>query len=167
MTGKPAMDPATTNPAKEPPQLRPRDLQIVYEDPDLVVINKPTGYAVHKGWDQGAPLLPLVRGRVRRRLYPVHRLDRPTSGVLLFTKSSEAAALVQRAFRYRHIDKRYWAIVRGVPPEVGYIDHAIPRVKDGPRVHAQSSFVTLYHRDRYALVEVKPTTGRLHQVRRH
>ncbi|MEM7674786.1 MAG: pseudouridine synthase [Myxococcota bacterium] len=161
------MDPAVVNTPKKAAPLRSRDLQIVYEDPDLVVINKPTGYAVHKGWDQGAPLLPLVRGRVRRRLYPVHRLDRPTSGVLVFAKSSEVAARVQHAFRHRHIDKRYWAIVRGVPPDVGHIDHPIPRVKDGPRVPAVSRFVRLYDWGRYALVEVQPLTGRLHQVRRH
>ena len=150
-----------------PPRLRSRDLQILFEDPDLVAINKPTGYAVHKGWDQGPPLLPLIRGRIRRRLFPVHRLDRPTSGVLLLTKSSEMAAAMQVIWRARGVDKRYWAIVRGVPPEFGYIDHPIPRTKDGPRVPAQSRFATLYARGRYALVEVKPHTGRLHQVRRH
>ena len=151
----------------EAPRLRPRDLQILYEDEDLVAINKPSGYVVHKGWDNGPPLLPLIRGRVRRHLYPVHRLDRPTSGVLLLTKSSEMAAAVQRSFRRRTIDKRYWAIVRGIPPEHGYIDHPIPRKKDGPRVPAQSSFATLFGQGRYALVEVKLWTGRLHQVRRH
>ena len=147
--------------------MRSRDLQILYEDADLVAVNKPPGYAVHKGWDQGPPLLPLIRGRIRRHLYPIHRLDRPTSGVLVLAKSSAAAAGAQRAFRARTVDKRYWAVVRGVPPEFGYIDHDIPRKKDGPRVPAQSSFATLYHRGRYALVEVKPLTGRLHQVRRH
>lgn len=149
------------------PRLRSRDLQLLYEDEDLVAINKPTGYAVHKGWDQGPPLLPLIRGRIRRKLFPVHRLDRPTSGVFLLTKSSQMAAAVQRIWRARAVDKRYWAIVRGVPPDWGYIDHPIPQSKDGPRVPAQSSFATLYHRGRYALVEVKLHTGRLHQARRH
>lgn len=147
--------------------LRSRDLHILFEDEDLVAINKPSGYSVHTGWDQGPPLLPLIRGRIRRRLFPVHRLDRPTSGVLLLAKSSAMAAAVQRCFRSRRVDKRYWALVRGVPPAYGYIDHPIPRVKDGPRVPAQSRFATLYHHGRYALVEVQPRTGRLHQVRRH
>ena len=148
-------------------RLRSRDLQILYEDAELVAINKPPGVSVHKGWDQGPPLLPLIRGRVRCHLYPIHRLDRPTSGVLLLAKSSAMAGAVQKQFRSRRIDKRYWAIVRGIPPEYGYIDHPIPRTIDGPRVSAQSSFATLYSRGRYSLVEVKPWTGRLHQVRRH
>ena len=167
MTETPTSDSTRLSPDGTTGRLRARDIQILYEDADLVAINKPPGYAVHKGWDQGPPLLPLIRGRIRRRLFPVHRLDRPTSGVLLLTKSSQMAAAVQRSFRARGVDKRYWAIVRGVPPEFGFIDHPIPRTKDGPRVPAQSSFATLFHQGRYSLVEVKIYTGRLHQVRRH
>ena len=147
--------------------LTPDDLELLYEDGHLVAINKPTGYSVHRGWDQGPTLLPLIRDRVLQYVYPVHRLDRPTSGVLVLAKSSSSAAAMQGIFRSRRIDKRYWAIVRGVPPEFGFIDRAIPRSRDGPRVPAQSRFATLYHRGRYALVEVQPVTGRLHQVRRH
>jgi tRNA pseudouridine65 synthase len=99
----------------------------------------------------------------------VHRLDRGTSGALLFARSSHIAALLSRAFEDNRIDKRYLALVRGQPPASGTIDHAIPRREAGERVPARTSFrlVARSTVDRCSLVEAVPETGRLHQVRRH
>ncbi|MEI8259617.1 MAG: pseudouridine synthase, partial [Deltaproteobacteria bacterium] len=92
-----------------------------------------------------------------------------TSGALLFARSSEAAALLGRAFEEGRVEKRYLALVRGRPPASGTIDHPVPRQEAGARVPALTRFRTVATSpvDRCSLVEAMPETGRLHQVRRH
>ncbi|MBI4510402.1 MAG: pseudouridylate synthase [Deltaproteobacteria bacterium] len=123
---------------------------------------------VHRGWGNDAVVaLTWVRDFVEKRVYPVHRLDRGTSGVLVFALSTVAASALSEQFAAGKATKRYLALVRGVAPEHGVIDHPIPRREGGPRVSAVTEFRRVAVSGRYSLVEATPRTGRLHQVRRH
>jgi tRNA pseudouridine65 synthase len=106
-------------------------------------------------------------------VHPVHRLDRATSGVLLFALDASSAAAIGRMFEAGAVRKTYVALVRGVPPEAFVVDHAIPKGEDGPRVPAVTEIRRvqvsgpLVHDRRFSLVEATPRSGRLHQIRRH
>lgn len=104
-------------------------------------------------------------------VHPLHRLDRQTSGVVLFALNAEIAAWMGHAFEAGDVEKRYLALVRGVAPDEGRIDHPIPRQEDGPRVPAVTEFRRLAEAAteprHVSLVEAIPRTGRLHQIRRH
>jgi tRNA pseudouridine65 synthase len=102
-----------------------------------------------------------------RWVYPVHRLDRGTSGVLVFALTKEIAARVAAAFATGAIDKRYIALTRGIVAEAGVIDHPIAKLSGGERKPARTEFVRLSTFERYSLVQARPLTGRLHQLRRH
>lgn len=143
-------------------------MDILYQDEDLVAVCKPSGLLVHRGWaNDKVVAMTEVRDRLGRWVYPVHRLDRGSSGVLLFALSSQVAATLGRAFAKREIDKRYLALVRGIPDEHGVIDHPIPKRADGPRVPAVTEYRRVAVSGRYSLVAAMPRTGRLHQIRRH
>jgi len=139
---------------------------IVHRDARCVVVDKPSGIATHRGWDgDDDALLQRVRDAVGCYVYPVHRLDRGASGLVLFATDKEAAAAFARA--WPEADKRYLAITRGHPPEHLMIDHPIPRAPGEDRVDAKTE---IWRRDvfgRYALVEARLHSGRLHQIRRH
>jgi tRNA pseudouridine65 synthase len=158
-------------------------LAILHEDQAIVVVAKPSGLLVHRT-DQAPDdqvVLQLARDATGgAHLYPVHRLDRGASGVLVLARSSEAARVLHVQFEDGHAEKRYLALVRGTPPDAGIIDHPIPRREDGPRVPAVTEFrrlatITTEIVDRagqsrqqtYSLVEARPRSGRRHQVRRH
>jgi tRNA pseudouridine65 synthase len=102
-------------------------------------------------------------------VHPVHRLDRGTSGALLFARTREAAATLGRALEAGRMEKQYLALVRGTPPDEGVIDHPIPRSEGGERAAAVTRFRCLGRSpvDRCSLVLAQPETGRLHQIRRH
>jgi tRNA pseudouridine65 synthase len=143
-------------------------IEVLREERRFVAVAKPSGVAVHHGWSHdGEVALALTRDALGRYVFPVHRLDRPTSGVLLFALDAEGARTLHEMFEDGRMDKRYLALVRGVMPEQGTIDHPIPRREDGPRVPAVTSFQRLWAGDHISLVEARPHTGRLHQVRRH
>jgi tRNA pseudouridine65 synthase len=145
-------------------------LTLLYQDEHLVAVDKPSGMLVHRGWARDRVVaMTAVRDRIGRRVYPVHRLDRGTSGVLLFALDPATARALQERFQDGRVEKRYLALVRGVPPEQGVIDHPVPRGKDkrSERVPAVTAFRRLEVAGRYSLVEARPRTGRLHQVRRH
>ena len=148
--------------------MRGLELPILYRDEDLVIVNKPSGLLVHRGWGTDRVVaMAIVRDQLDRYVFPVHRLDRGTSGALVFALSSEMAAPVCAGFEEGRVTKRYLALVRGVPPDEGLIDHPIPSGPDGPRVPARTRFRRLFTFERYSLVEAVPETGRLHQIRRH
>ena len=140
---------------------------ILHRDARCVVVDKPSGVATHRGWDDSEDaLLQQARDLVGAYVYPVHRLDRGASGVVLFALDKEAA----RAFSdsWTQADKRYLAITRGHPPEHLVIDHPVLKEeRGGERVPAITEIWRKQTFGRYAVVEARPHTGRLHQIRRH
>ncbi|MFO0675250.1 MAG: pseudouridine synthase [Polyangiaceae bacterium] len=145
-------------------------IELLFVDDHLVVANKPSGLLVHRGWDDDDDVAMFrVRDAIGQHVHPLHRLDRGTSGALLFARNPTVAATLAKAFETGAIDKTYLALVRGMAPEGGVIDYAIPKKKDGERVPAVTHFDTLAHSpvDRCSLVRARPKTGRLHQIRRH
>jgi tRNA pseudouridine65 synthase len=159
---------------------------ILYQNDDLVAINKPEGIKVHRGaFDprRESFVLQGLRDQIGRRLYPVHRLDRPTSGVLVFALTPGAARSLARSFARQQVVKTYLAVVRGFTAEAGQVDR--PLAKDprerGPGVRRRAALthylrldttelpiaVGPYATSRYSLVRVTPKTGRMHQIRRH
>ena len=152
----------------EPIPHSPENLEILHCDDDIVVINKPSGLLVHRGWDNDKVVaMTLVRDWVGKHVHPVHRLDRPTSGALIFALHKEAARVLSQRFEAGQVTKVYWALVRGITPDSGTIDNPVPKKPKGPRVDAVTDFKRLFSFERYSLVEARPRTGRLHQIRRH
>lgn len=160
-------------------------LPILYLDDHLIAVDKPAGLLVHRtilDRRETISALQLVRNQVGRHVYPVHRLDRPTSGVLLFAFSPETARAVATEFAERRVEKTYLAVVRGYLDESGVIDHPLADEDDAGRMGLAREAVTEYRRiagvelpvpvgrypaSRYSLVELRPRTGRRHQLRRH
>lgn len=164
-------------------------LEILYIDDNLVAINKPAGLLVHRGErDKPGTLmaLQLLRDQLGRRVYPVHRLDRATSGVMIFALNSETASVMVDQWRERDVEKRYLAITRGFMPDEVHLDYAmsppIDRFARRPKIKPPQEAITdfrclatveipiaidKYPQSRYSLVEASPRTGRKHQIRRH
>lgn len=161
-------------------------LEMLYLDSWMVAVNKPAGLMVHRSRLEPRLrhyVLQLVRDRLGLRVYPVHRLDRPTSGVLLFGLHPTAARRLGRSFARKTVRKRYLAVVRGYLPIEGQIDAPLkPDPLRHPRDPRRKAALTRYRRlaevelpypvgryetCRYSLVEVQPVTGRMHQIRRH
>jgi tRNA pseudouridine65 synthase len=155
-------------------------LSIIYQDDEYVAINKPAGLLVHRTHiDRAETLfaLQMIRDQVGGYVYPVHRLDKPTSGVILFARSSEAAGALSAQFRVHDVKKRYLAVVRGYLPDADRIDYPLTsergRRQDAVteyRCLAQSELphaVGRYPTARYSMGLVLPETGRTHQIRRH
>ncbi len=141
---------------------------LLYQSAALVAVNKPSGLAVHRGQSRDpVHALELVRDTVKAYVYPVHRLDRATSGVLVFALSQAAAKELGAAFALGSVDKQYLALVRGNPPDHVVVDHPLSQ-DDGKSPQAARTEITTRARyGRYALVEATPETGRTHQIRRH
>jgi tRNA pseudouridine65 synthase len=145
-------------------------LRLLYRDDHVVVADKPAGLAVHRGWAPERDVaMTRVRDAIGKLVYPVHRLDRGTSGVLVLALSPEVARVLGDAFASNQVHKCYWALVRGVPAESGVIDHPLLPGEDkhAERVPARTSFQRREVFGRYSVVEACPETGRLHQIRRH
>lgn len=148
-------------------------LHILYQDDAIAVVNKPSGLIVHRGLGTDkVVVMTLLRDQLGgRHVYPVHRLDRGTSGSLLFALSPETARDCQELFDQGRVRKRYLALCRGVAPESAHVDHPVPKCEDGERVDAVTDIrrlesVRLDAGD-FSLVEAFPLTGRYHQIRRH
>lgn len=155
-------------------------LDILYQDDDLVAIHKPSGVFVHPtDLDRTAwSCMPILRDQLGQWVYPVHRLDRGTSGVVLFALSSEMANEMMVQFEGREVQKAYLALVRGYLAESGMIDHAYVPPDGTDRVEALTKFECLgqvelpfavgrYQTARYSLMKASPLTGRQHQIRKH
>ena len=167
------------------------DLQVIYRDEHYIAINKPSGLLVHRSFlDKGETqfAVQLLRDQIGQHVFPLHRLDRPTSGVLIFALSSEAAQKASHLFSEHGIEKRYLALTRGYAPDQQSIDRALKEKLDKiadkfanqnkPAQSAQTDIRCLlraslpialgkYPSVRYSLVECLPKTGRKHQIRRH
>lgn len=159
-------------------------LEIIYEDERYVAVNKPNGLLVHRtriAEEKKEFALQMLRDQLGYPVYTAHRLDRGTSGVLLFGKDPEAVSPIVKAFEEKQVDKVYYAIVRGYTPEKDTIDSPIRPDKDHKHKAPQEA-VTHYERlatvelpipvgrystARYSLVKVMPETGRMHQIRKH
>lgn len=155
-------------------------LEILYQDEWLIAVNKPHGLLVHRtriADDADVFALQLLRDQIGRPVYPTHRLDRKTAGVLLFALDKETEIAMQQQFMNKQVTKKYRAIVRGYTPESGEIDYALRR-DDGVLQDAFTAYRTLQQAElpvsfgkhltsRYSLVEAAPTTGRMHQLRKH
>lgn len=166
-------------------------LEILYQDEFLVAVNKPSGLFVHRSYmdrDEVYFALQLVRDQIGQYVYPLHRLDRPTSGVLLFGLSQEVARLMGQAFTDKTIQKTYFAITRGHLSGEGLVDYPLKEKLDklgdkhvNPNKEpqeAQTHYESLgtatlneavgkYNSVRYSLIKLLPVTGRRHQIRRH
>ena len=141
---------------------------ILHRDARCVVVDKPSGVATHRGWaDDDDALLQRVRDAVGAYVYPIHRLDRGASGIVLFALDKEAARAFTDAWMAGGADKRYLALTRGHPPEHLVLDHPVPKAPGEERVDARTEIWCKETFGRYALVEARPHTGRLHQIRRH
>ncbi|MGG7663517.1 pseudouridine synthase [Dyadobacter sp. BHUBP1] len=155
-------------------------LEILFQCEHLVAINKPNGLLVHRSPianDADVFAVQLLRDQLGRKVYPVHRLDRKTSGVLLFALDEPTNGEMQRKFMDGEITKTYHAIVRGYTPDTGTIDYPLKR-DDGVTQNAVTHFETLMRSEvpfavgkhptsRYSLVKLNPVTGRMHQLRKH
>ena len=159
-------------------------LPILYQSSDLVAINKPHGLLVHRSpiaSDASEFAIQLLRDQLGQRVYPVHRLDRKTSGVLLFALNEVMNAAMQQQFMAGQVHKTYLALVRGYTPDEQTIDYPLRRDEGrhaGTMQEAVTHLKTLqrteiplphgkHQTSRYSLVELTPETGRMHQLRKH
>lgn len=157
------------------------ELSILYRDEYLVAINKPAGLLMHRSSiarDVHVFAIQAVRDQLDVPVFPVHRLDRPTSGVLLFALDPDTQRVVNARFASHQVEKTYHAVVRGHPAESGSLDYPLSGRDDDRKKEAQTSWKRLrttevnapvgrYPTARYSLLELRPSTGRWHQLRRH
>lgn len=149
--------------------IAPAPLRILHLDDELVVVSKPPGMAVHRGGNigKGEPvLLQTLRDQIERHLYPVHRLDRPTSGIVAYGLSSAMAAQLQENLHEGEARKEYLLLARGVTPPVFVSDRPLSDEK-GNAQEACTEFRTLASFQRVSLCSARLRTGRMHQIRRH
>ncbi|RUO41225.1 tRNA pseudouridine(65) synthase TruC [Pseudidiomarina aestuarii] len=167
------------------------ELEVLFHDEYLIAIDKPSGLLVHRSWlarEATEFALQRVRDQIGQRVYPVHRLDRPTSGILLFAKDSETARLLTEQFTERLVQKRYHAVVRGYLGD-GELDYplreeldkiadaqadpdkgpqaAVTRYRCVKQIELPFAVSKKHSTSRYSLMEIEPLTGRKHQIRRH
>ena len=150
-------------------------MNVLYQDEKIIAVCKPSGVVSHANeWtkEYEKPALQQARDIVGKHVYMIHRLDRPTSGILLFGKTPEAARFVKNLFDVHHIEKTYHALVRGFLSENQLIDHPVNGKQSisllEPLCHLTLDIpVGKYAQARYTFARLKPKTGRMHQLRKH
>jgi len=166
-------------------------MDILYRDEFVIAVNKPAGLLVHRSpidRHETRFAMQMLRDQIGQRVYPLHRLDKPTSGVLLFALDPDTARQMMPVFSSGAVEKTYLAVVRGYTPDADEIDYPLKEERDkmtdarvDPEKAAQAA-ITAYQRlgtvelphavgryatARYSLVKITPKTGRKHQIRRH
>jgi len=166
-------------------------LDILYQDDYLIAVHKPAGMLVHKSpidKRETRYAMRILRNQIGQWVYPVHRLDKPTSGLLLFALDANVAKQISEQFEQRLVKKRYFAVIRGYAPASLEIDYALKEIaafksdqEKADEKDAKTAQTTLqclqtfetpfsdgrFPTSRYSFVELKPSTGRKHQLRRH
>lgn len=148
---------------------------VLFNDHQIIAFAKPAGMPTQEDKTGDASLHRLAQAYCKRDLYIVHRLDRPCSGLVVFAKTKNAASLLSSGLANRSIAKKYLAVVPlGIEPREGSLAHTIVKTRSG-KVHvstdekegknAQLDYKAIKEIDNYTLVEITPSTGRLHQIR--
>lgn len=161
---------------------------ILYEDEYCMAVNKPSGMLVHRtemAEKNERFLLQVTRGLAGRHVYPLHRIDRPTSGIVLFALSKDHVHPLHQVLGSENTTKRYIAVVRGYIDQEGFVDHPLKETRDslfriqgGKPKEARTKYsrlatvelpypVGIHPTARYSLVDIRPLTGRRRQIRRH
>lgn len=163
-----------------------KQFRVIYQDEHLLAIDKPAGILVHPAVLRGnrvqarvPDVIRILRKQLEKKVYPVHRLDRATSGVLLLALSPDSAKLLQAQFQNQQIQKTYFALVRGWTKDADSIESPLSaRLDGGPERAAETHYQTIHRFElpipssrfstsRFSIIKVEPKTGRLHQIRRH
>jgi len=159
-----------------------KSIEIVYEDDYLIAVNKPNNFIVHESHYarniKEITLLDFLYQQLGYHVYPIHRLDRKTSGILVLLKNKEFVAQFQALFTSNSINKTYYAIVRGFSKDSDSIDSPVKNDDTGVYKDALTKYETIqqfeteipvhpYNTSRYSLVKLTPETGRMHQLRIH
>ena len=153
-------------------------IELIYSDPEILIINKPAGIpTLPDGWDIDAPYLLKILEADYGRLFVVHRLDKITSGVMVFTRTAESHRALNIQFEHREVDKVYHAICTGDPKwdkhtarhplriNVGHSHRSVVDNRKG--IPAVTTFVVLQRFGGFSLIQAVPGTGRTHQIRVH
>jgi len=158
-------------------------LKVLYEDNHLIAINKKSGDIVQGDKTGDTPLSDFVKSYIKKKynkpgdvfLGTIHRLDRPTSGIVLFARTSKALSRMNEQFKNKEVQKTYWAIVDNAPPNnTGTLENYLQKnqqqnksyvTKTSIGKHAILDFKLLKKLDRFYHLEIKPKTGRHHQIR--
>jgi tRNA pseudouridine65 synthase len=148
--------------------------EILLDEADFIAINKPSGILVHRNEEARGDkvfVLQALKAQTGYYLYPIHRLDRATSGVLVFGKSPEGARLLQEAMTSPEARKVYLTLVRGTPDESGLIDIPLSDLHAKEKIfreaHTEYRRLQVFESFVCSLMEVEIKTGRQHQIRRH
>jgi 23S rRNA pseudouridine1911/1915/1917 synthase len=166
-------------------KLDPGAFSVLYEDNHLIAVNKKPSEIVQGDKTGDTPLSEKVKEYIRKKynkpgeayLGVAHRIDRPVSGVIIFARTSKALTRINEMFRDKEIEKTYWAVVKNKPtPESGHLIHYLKKneQKNISRAYnteaegglkSELDYKTLFSSDNYHLLEIKPQTGRHHQIR--
>jgi tRNA pseudouridine65 synthase len=149
-------------------------IKIVAEEKDWIAVAKPPHWVTY-GEEAGARSLLQELGKFKGKVFPVHRLDKDTCGLVLFARSAGSASQLAALFKQRVVKKKYLAIVHGHPPEKGSVEVPLENRKEKKLEDAQTDFERIAiasviwegENREYALVRCSPKTGRFHQIRRH
>lgn len=151
-----------------------QELHVIYEDEDIVVFDKPHGLAVQGGTGVDIAMVDIINHRYEQKIYPVHRLDKETSGCILFAKNYTSARLISEDFKHQRVKKVYFAAIKGEWIHGAcMINHLDPKYKYHPLVNlfegkeATTEVLSVDCINKVSLLKLKPFAGRKHQIRIH